>query len=461
MGKRGAPFFARAANHLGFLSVMTLLSVLLGFVVFSGYVGVRSVIDHKSVSSEVGSIFVDSPQKIFAKDRINVILLGIDYNYDAKDQEYSTGARSDTIMALSLIFPTAENPNPAVHILSVPRDMVYTYPNGKQDKINAAYQLGGADPVKSAHASERVIADFLGLAGGFDRFVTLRIDATKEVVDAIGGIDVIPDETMNYDDTWGHLHIHFKGGKLYHMNGDQAVSYSRFRHDACSDPCRIKRQQQVIRIAINKLRVEKFNDLLHARQLIDVFNRNVVTDFTPSEELTLANAFSGLDMASLKEDQVPYVGDVVLPCCGDSVIADDAAKAKLVQKLFLDPVMPQADPSVIAAIDPSTIAVYVENGSGEAGMGKKMASLLRAKGFQVAGVTNADSSDYDATEIRVHSQMQPLAGERVRLALNASRESVSVHEEPDSEVKKIGDVTIIVGRDRIPLLKKQEASDVQ
>ena len=461
MGKRDAPILAKAANHLGFLSVMALLSVVLGFVVFSGYVGVKSVIDHRSLSAEVGNFFVDPPQKVFAKDRINVLLLGIDYNYDAKDQEYSTGARSDTIMALSLSFPTASNPDPAVHILSVPRDMEYTSPNGKQDKINAAYQLGGADPMKSAHASEGAIASFLGLPGGFDRFVTLRIDATKEVVDAIGGIDVVPDETMNYDDTWGHLHIHFKGGKLYHMNGDQAVSYSRFRHDACSDPCRIKRQQQVIRIAINKLKTEKFNDLLHARQLIDVFNRNVVTDFTPSEELSLANAFSGLDMAGLKADQVPYVGDEVLPCCGDTVIADDAAKAKLVQKLFLDPVLPKADPSVVAAIDPSTIAVYVENGSGEVGMGAKMAALLHSKGFQVAGVTNADSSDYDTTEIRVHSSMQPLAGERVRWALNAPRESVSVREEPESAAKKTGDVTVIVGRDRVPLLKKQETSAAQ
>ena len=70
---------------------------------------------------------------------------------------------------------------------------------------------------------------------------------------------------MNYDDNWGHLHIHFMGGKKYHMNGEQAVSYMRFRHDACSDPCRIKRQQQVVRIMIAKLKNDKFNDV-HADQ---------------------------------------------------------------------------------------------------------------------------------------------------------------------------------------------------
>jgi len=287
--------------------------------------------------------------------------------------------------------------------------------------------------------------------------VTLRINATKEVIDAIGGIDVVPDEKMNYDDAWGHLHIHFKGGKLYHMNGDQAVSYSRFRHDACSDPCRIKRQQQIIRIAIEKLKNEKFNDLLHARQLIDVLNRNVITDFKPSEELALANAFSGFNVASLKADQVPYTGDETLACCGSVIVADDAAKAQIVRKLFIDRSAPQADPSVVAAIPPWTIAVDVRNGSGQAGMGNKMAALLRAKGFKVAAIGNADSFGYDTTEIRVHSPGKPLAGERVRSAIGASGESVSVRE-PEPNAQAESDVTVIVGRDRIPVLEKQASA---
>jgi len=80
----------------------------------------------------------------------------------------------------------------------------------------------------------------------------VRVNALKDFVDAIGGIDVPVTETMNYDDTWGHLHIHFKPG-MYHMNGEQVQGYSRFRHDECSDPCRTKRQQQVMRILAEKL----------------------------------------------------------------------------------------------------------------------------------------------------------------------------------------------------------------
>lgn len=457
---------ARRVHSVVYYATMAFLfSVTIGFIAFAGFVSEQSIA-HKTnpisdVAKDFTQIFVPPPQKYFAKDRIDVLLLGIDYNYDQNDIEYSTGARSDTIMALSINFPTDANPKPSVHILSIPRDMLFTYPDGHQDKINTAYQTGGSSPVKSAQASEVAVAKFLGLPG-FDRFVTLRIDATKEVVDAIGGIDIVPDETMDYDDTWGHLHIHFKGGKLYHMNGDQAVSYSRFRHDACSDPCRIKRQQQVIRVAINKLKTEKFNDLMHIGQLIGVFNRNVVTNFAPAEEVSIASAFSSIDVASVKTDQVPYTNDVDLACCGDSLVADDAAKAQLVQKYFLDPLVPAVaaapvDPKVLAAIPPATIQVDVQNGTGEPGAAGKLASALQAQGFKIASIADADSFDHDTTQIQVHSVKQPLAGERVRSALALQTAEVSV-QTPAAATPASSDVTVIVGRDYTATVPEKQAS---
>lgn len=45
------------------------------------------------------------------------------------------------------------------------------------------------------------------------------------------------------------------------------------------------------------------------------------------------------------------------------------------------------------------IRVQVLNGSGEAGVGAKLASMLRAGGFHVAEVRNADRSDYFASMV--------------------------------------------------------------
>jgi len=375
-------------------------------------------------------------------------LLGIDYNYNDKDEEYSRNARSDTIMALSLNFPTSAHRTGSVSILPVPLDTDVVLPNGHEDKINAAYALGGNDPYDDARYSEKVVASFLGIPQ-FDRFVTLRINATKELINAIGGVDVVPDETMNYDDNWGHLHIHFIGGKPYHMNGEQAVSYSRFRHDECSDPCRIKRQQQVMRIVIAKLKNDKFNDLMHIGRLIGVIRRNVYTDITDREALSLAMAFQHVDLAKLKTEQVPYVADKTLSCCGDVLIADDTARNELVKKLFLEPVLPPAAPPdarAVAAIAPSRIHVDVRNGSGILGMGTKLAGALCEQGFRVDSIGNADTFGYDTTEIHVHSTATPLAGERVRAAL-ALKTAVVQPDWVANGPSPSSDVTVIVGRD--------------
>jgi len=418
--------------------VVAILVVAVGVL---GFVGVQAYMRRLSPVSVITGYFIPKPQAYFFKDRLAILLLGIDYNYDEKDQEYSAGARSDTIMAVALNLPTDAHPKPSINVLSVLRDTDAIMPNGREDKINAAYSDGGPK------AAEKAVSAFLGIPG-FDRYIALRVDATKQLIDAIGGIDVVPDETMNYDDNWGHLHIHFIGGKKYHMNGEQAVSYSRFRHDACSDPCRVKRQQQVIRIVVAKLRNDKLNDLVHLRELIGVANRNILTDLKPDEELSLANAFSGLDLHDVKTDQVPFVGDKDLACCGDVLIADDVGKAKLVRQFFLEPVLPSApvDHTAVAAIPASSVRVEVLNGSGTRGLGKRVADVLRSKGFAITSVANADSFGYDATEIHVHSAVQPLDGERVRLAMPPLT-GMTVAADTSTPRSSGPDVTVIVGRD--------------
>jgi LCP family protein required for cell wall assembly len=425
--KRGIPFVGIVLFAAGFLACFAV-----------GFVVARMARDHSTPAQAVVSYFVPSPQAVFGKDRIFVLLMGIDYDYDDKDQEYSTNSRTDTIMVGALDFPTK-----SLDVLSVPRDMDVVYPNGHEGKINEAYSLGGP------RESEDIIGKFLGLPVAtnghpFDRYVTLRINATKELIDAIGGIDVPVAEQMDYDDNWGHLHIHFKPG-LHHMNGDQAVSYSRFRHDACSDPCRIQRQQQVLRITMDKLKNDKFNDLVHINDLIAVVKRNVYTNFTDDEIRSLAFAYSGINLSSVKMAQVPFTGDKIVNG-GDDLVADDAGKAALVQKLLLGPMGPPpvVPPADLAAIKPSSVRIEVQNGTGITGMGAKMAAQLRKEGFVVADVTDADNFNYQTTEIHTHSK-QLGVGQKVQAALHAS--GATITPDPVQSGAATTDVTVIVGKD--------------
>ncbi len=423
------------------IALAVVLALLAGA---AGFVGVGSVLQRRSVPQFVGSLFVEQPQEHFHKDHLAVLLVGLDYNYTASDIEFSGAARTDSIKAIELNFPTASNPKGSIAMISVPRDMDVVLPNGREDRINSAYTTGGIAE------SKQVVANFLGIPV-FDRYITLRIDAAKSLVDAIGGIDVVPAKTMNYDDSWGHLHIHFTGGKKVHMNGEQAVSYSRFRHDECGDPCRIQRQDQVLKITIAKLKNDRFNDLMHMGALIDVLRKNVDTDLTDREALSIANAFSQVDLKNVAMAQVPYTTDKQLACCGNVIVADDAAKTALVKRLLTPPIAPSvpAGPAAVAEIAPSSIHVEVENGSGATGAAARIATKLRSKGFTVGAIGDADRFDYPTTQIRVHATARALDGERVRSSLGVASAVVS----PLPASSALGaatppaDVTVIVGRD--------------
>jgi hypothetical protein len=277
----------------------------------------------------------------------------------------------------------------------------------------------------------------------------LKINATKELIDAIGGIDVPVTEQMDYDDNWGHLHIHFKPG-LTHMNGDQAVSYSRFRHDACSDPCRIKRQQQVLQITIGKLKADKFNDLAHIAALIGVVNRNVTTNLTDDEKKSLAWHFRDINLADVKADQIAYV-DTKEGASGEVLIPDEKQKAQVVATLTGPYVAEHASPAPgpVASVRPSQVHIAVQNGSGERGLGGKMADRLRQQGFIVDSVANAEAFTYETTVIQEHSKTSGVGAlVRQRLALRTAAVT------PQPAVSPAGaaapdptDVTVIVGRD--------------
>lgn len=436
------------------LAVVALV-VLGGASAFAGY----AVVEHRNPVSAMGQItqmFVPNPQDAFGRPNLLVLVEGLDYDYTAQDQEYSTHSRSDAIWAVNLDFA-----NKRIYQLSIPRDMIATLPNGTQGKINEAQSDGGVKEAKS------VISGWLGIPG-FDRYVILRIDATKEFIKALGGIDIdvkssdclkyktgCTGETLDWIDTWGHLNIHLKQG-MQHLNGDQAVAYMRFRHDWCSDPCRIMRQQQVLHVLMNKVKGDKVNTFLHMGDLLAVFKREVQTDFTDSELISLATYFQGISPGAIVSDQVPYTDDVNLPGYGDSLVPDTAARARLVARMLTAPPtvtpVPSPDALALAAIPPSTLRVDVENGSGVPGAARRVASVLRKAGFTIGDVGDADRSDYGTTEIHEHS-IVTFAGARVREALPPALHEALVTPDPPSSASPAAtatttsDVTVILGTD--------------
>jgi LCP family protein required for cell wall assembly len=322
--------FRRRAAGVFFLFT---LAVVAGFVADRYAGSAANWVAGKAVA--VREIAAPDAPALFGKDRIRVLVAGLDYDYDDKDQESSKHSRTDIIMAVSLDFA-----HHRIDELSVPRDMVAVLPDGRRAKINEAQSEGGIAE------SQSVVAQWLGIPG-FDRYVVLRIDTTKDLIDALGGVNVDvknsdslmhagPNGPIDYDDSWGHLHVHLKPG-LQHLSGAEAVGYARFRHDWCSDPCRIMRQQAVIRSMIDRIERDRLNTLAHATALLGVVSRDIDTNLTPAEEIAAAMTFSRMTPRDIRTAQVPYTGTIDLPGYGDSIVADEARKRALVAAMLLTP----------------------------------------------------------------------------------------------------------------------------
>lgn len=422
---------------------LTIAIVVVGIVaVIAGF----SIAQKKNPIQVVFEPFVPTPQQIFGKNNLLVLVVGLDYDYNSKDEEYSSQSRSDVIKAVNLDFAHKQ-----AYVLDVGRDMVATMPNGERTKINQAQADGGINE------SRKVIAQFLGIPK-FDRYVILRADSMKDIINAIGGVTVDVKDSdciesgncknqspLDYTDTWGHLYIHLKPG-IQHLNGAQAVGYARYRHDWCGDPCRMKRQDEVIQAMVQKIKGNKLNTLMHANDLIGVIRRNVTTDLTESEMVALADYFLDFSTSDLHTAGLAWT-PVTLPDGGEATLPDPTDLATKVRTMLIAPPTPLPSPNALAlaAIPPNTIHVDVENGSGVRGAAHRVAEALQKQGFVIDDVGDASSSDVTETEVHQHSSVS-YAGARVREGLPMTAQHAPIVSEAIPATAH-SDVTVIVGKD--------------
>jgi LCP family protein required for cell wall assembly len=144
-----------------------------------------------------------------------------------------------------------------LYYLSIPRDIQAAIPGYGLDRINAAYQRGGAP------LAIRTVREFTGLP--IDHVVIVDFRRFQELIDSIGGIDItVPRPILSnkfecpYDaagcaswDGW-----RFEKGRQ-HMDGRRALVYSRIRENRLdpsdNDVTRAKRQQEVMQAIADKL----------------------------------------------------------------------------------------------------------------------------------------------------------------------------------------------------------------
>jgi LCP family protein required for cell wall assembly len=145
------------------------------------------------------------------------------------------GARSDTVMVLHV------PPSGPVALISLPRDTYVNVPGHGPAKLNAAYSWGGAALLVLT------VEKLTGLT--VDHYVEVGFAGLEDVVNAVGGISLCSNLTVNDHDSG----MVWTPG-CHEVAGAAALSFARMRKaDPTGDIGREQRQQQVIAAITSKI----------------------------------------------------------------------------------------------------------------------------------------------------------------------------------------------------------------
>jgi len=207
-------------------------------------------------------------------DRINILLLGL-----RGEEDPNGGLLTDSIMVLSLKKSTGQ-----AALISVPRDLYVKMPGEEyKEKINFAYALG-FEKKGSAGAllySKTAVSKVTGLYINYA--VAVNHQAFREIVDILGGIDIVLDKPFREDQQFSKEMIIDLPSGQNHLNGTTTLYFVRSRFTT-SDFDRARRQQQVaLAIKDKAFSLGVISNPVKVFQILNSFGKNVRFDLPLSQ----------------------------------------------------------------------------------------------------------------------------------------------------------------------------------
>lgn len=350
---------------------------------------------------------------------LQVLVIGSDSREDLTEEQRrelhtgsAPGTRTDTIMLLTI-------EGGRVATLAFPRDLLVTRCDGTRGRINTAVGIGGEGCLV------QTITDLTGIT--IDHFVSVDFLGFRDIVDAVGGVELCLEEPIADEDAG----IDLPAGCQV-LDGRQALGYVRVRK-IDSDLERIERQQRFLRALAG--------EVVSPVTVVDPF-RLYRTAGRVGGALTTDSGMGPLDLGRLGWGMWGMAGgDAVTETVpaepatvgGAAVLrpSDDEAAA-LFARFGDGSILDQAG----APLPPDEVTVSVLNGTRISGLARRMADELRAAGFAIADVGDADAP-VDASVIRYPRGQRDAAETLAR----------SLPREVPLEEASVGTVTLILGPD--------------
>jgi LCP family protein required for cell wall assembly len=334
--------------------------------------------------------------------------------------------------------------------LAMPRDLWVDIPTKSgnttfKERINTAYIIGESQGYNGggAAAAKKTVENLLKIKINY--YVVIDFEGFKQVIDLLGGVDVdVPAPGVNdpyYSETellGDYYPCVFQPG-LHHMNGSDALCYSRVRRNS-SDLDRILRQQRIMFAVMDKM--AQLNVLADPENAVNLWKRyksTIDTDINDLQVLGFARLAGAIDpdqlaFLTLGGVTTPYT----VPSTGAAVLLPSPEGIKLIVDAFM------SDNRLLQ----EAAVVEVQNGTSLTGHAAKVVDYLVGLGIPQSSLYPVNSTTiHNRTEI-IDFANKPYTAERIASWLHLPRDRVRQATDQDIALRNSqADIVVYLGPD--------------
>lgn len=233
-----------------------------------------------------------------SEDIVNILLVG----KDIKEGEMDSG-RTDSMILLSLNRNTKK-----VSMVSFMRDCYVQIPGHSNNKLNAAYSMGGYQLLNQTIE--------LNFGVHVDYNVGVNFTSFMDIINTLGGIDIkLTKEEADYILEKTKKESGLTEG-MNHLTGKQALWYARTRKVGTgkenNDFGRTSRQRVVLETVYREAMKSSLTKIIDIAYEV---TENIETDMSTAEIISLATEIYSMDIGSIQSHRIPndkeYTDEVI------------------------------------------------------------------------------------------------------------------------------------------------------
>ena len=216
----------------------------------------------------------------FPSAPVMVLVVGIDANQLGESSNQAAPLGRANADALLLLRVSAEEP---LQVLQLPSEIAVQLPGSDSPtSLSSLWQSGGVALLNDA------IQDILGSTQQVpQRYVVMPRTALRTLVDGLGDVDLVLDQTYQHNDQSQGYSINLQAGRQ-RLNGEKAEQFARYRPTPLDNANRRNRQQDLIMALVDQVKDSSVISTLPL--LVSRLDDELDTNLSRREQLSLAAA---------------------------------------------------------------------------------------------------------------------------------------------------------------------------